>query len=107
MFFYDNFFLFFDFYSFDDIILVIPVFYKKQLDLVMKKKPIKLLEKTHEKTSFWWFFFLKDQTGYGRPELISVRSDSKYIYIYIYKRSFALVFFLIKKLNWTIYTSFF
>jgi hypothetical protein len=52
MFFYDNFFLFFYFYSFDDIILVIPVFYKKQLDLVMKKKPIKLLEKTHEKTSF-------------------------------------------------------
>jgi hypothetical protein len=39
MFFYDNFFLSFDFYSFDDIILVIPLFYKKQLDLVMKKNP--------------------------------------------------------------------
>jgi hypothetical protein len=37
--FFYNFFLSFDFYSFDDIILVIHVFYKKQLDLVMKKNP--------------------------------------------------------------------
>jgi hypothetical protein len=50
--FFYNFFLSFDFYSFDDIILVIHVFYKKTTGLSHEKKPIKPLEKTHEKTSF-------------------------------------------------------